>query len=272
MRLPVPPAFRLERDTSPADWIIRRLRPWGKDRVRLWSFLPDAFAAYARVLHPAYRRAGDRSRIRWSELAARNGVTLGPASGFAHVSGIKPQEQGSWDEAVPVEGTLEREQVSALAAILAPFTQSADRCWLASWDGWGTWRPGSSATLSFAADPPRRRFGLRGRIDRSSRRSVDEAGRLDRFIDSIPKIEIPHRAYFLFAAHLADVPSFEVGGGHQAPSIWWPADRAWCVVTEVDGYSTYVGGTTQCVATLLASDDLEAIEVPPDVPMDPGPY
>jgi hypothetical protein len=53
VNLPVPPDFEPAPDASPADWVVRRLKPWGKDRVRLWSFLPEGFERYARVLHPA---------------------------------------------------------------------------------------------------------------------------------------------------------------------------------------------------------------------------
>ena len=85
-------------------------------------------------------------------------------------------------------------------------------------------------------------------------------------------VKTQHREYFLLSSGLALVPSFEIMGWHQSPSIWWPEDRAWCVITEVDGYSTYVGGTASCVDAVIASSDLEAIEVTADVPMDPGPY
>jgi hypothetical protein len=49
----------------------------------------------------------------------------------------------------------------------------------------------------------------------------------------------------------------------QSPSIWWPDDRAWCVETEVDGMSTYVGGTSECIAELGAHNDLEVMTVEP---------
>lgn len=49
----------------------------------------------------------------------------------------------------------------------------------------------------------------------------------------------------------------------QSPSIWWPDDRAWCAQTEVDAMSTYVGGTIECIADLVARKDLEAMTVEP---------
>ncbi len=43
-------------------------------------------------------------------------------------------------------------------------------------------------------------------------------------------------------------------------------------MTEVDGYSTYVGGSRGAIADVTASRKLEAIEVPFDVHMDPECY
>jgi len=266
--LPVPSVFRLERDTSPADWFVAGLKPWDGDRVRIRSFVPDTFDAYARVLHPAHRVEGNLGTVRWSDLAARNGVTIGPSTGFREVSGVDPSDQHDWDDAVPNEGTLEGEQVEAIAQLLAPFTQTRERCWVASWEGWGSWGPGSSTTLTATlGGRKRRRIGWRRR--RALDRAVEES---QRKLNAIPRVVTQHRAYFLFTARLDDVSSFAVGGWDQAPSIWWPDDRAWSVATEVDGYSTYVGGTEAAVGALLDSDRVEAIAVTSDTPIDPGPY
>lgn len=45
----------------------------------------------------------------------------------------------------------------------------------------------------------------------------------------------------------------------QTPNIWWPSDRQWCVATEVDLDSTYVGGPAALIDSLLASPSLEAL-------------
>ena len=39
----------------------------------------------------------------------------------------------------------------------------------------------------------------------------------------------------------------------QSANLWWPADRAWCVVTDIDLTSTYVGGSAACIAELLGT-------------------
>jgi hypothetical protein len=46
------------------------------------------------------------------------------------------------------------------------------------------------------------------------------------------------------------------------PSLWWPADKRWCVGTDVDLMTTYVGGSSAAVESLLADDELEVLPVP----------
>ena len=50
----------------------------------------------------------------------------------------------------------------------------------------------------------------------------------------------------------------------QSANAWWPADRAWFVATDIDLMTTYVGGSAACIAELLATDGLEAAQVPAD--------
>ena len=78
----------------------------------------------------------------------------------------------------------------------------------------------------------------------------------------MPTLELPHRGYHVFSgpvdgAHTSfSVISFD----HQSANLWWPADHAWCVATEVDFAWTYIGGTRSCIAALLADPRLEAVE------------
>jgi hypothetical protein len=55
--------------------------------------------------------------------------------------------------------------------------------------------------------------------------------------------------------------SLEVGPSWQSPNLWWPDDRAWCVATEIDLMSTYVGGSHRCVRAVLDRPELEAAAV-----------
>jgi hypothetical protein len=80
--------------------------------------------------------------------------------------------------------------------------------------------------------------------------------------DLEPTLDLPHRRYHLFAGPIeAARTSYSViPFAHQSANLWWPADRAWCVATEVDFAWTYVGGTRAVVDALLADPRLDAIE------------
>jgi hypothetical protein len=59
----------------------------------------------------------------------------------------------------------------------------------------------------------------------------------------------PERAYLLAGGPVADaVPAWD----EQSPNLWWPEDRAWLVVSEIDFAWTYVGGSSGLIGDLLA--------------------
>ena len=113
-----------------------------------------------------------------------------------------------------------------LAAVLGRHTGTPQRCWFAVWDGSG---------------------GLPERVRRA------------------PGFTVPERRYHLLAGALSaadtsvlDAPCW------QTANLWWPDDRAWCVASEIDLNSTYLGVTEACAAELLAEPDLEAVRVSPE--------
>jgi hypothetical protein len=48
------------------------------------------------------------------------------------------------------------------------------------------------------------------------------------------------------------------------PSLWWPDDRAWCVATDIDLMSTYVGGSADAIQAILSNEQIEALTVRAD--------
>lgn len=130
----------------------------------------------------------------------------------------------------PDIGRLEMSALGPLLDVLAAFTPIDDECFHAMWEGWG-FLPAATS-------------------------------------DSAPRLEHPGRGYLLFRGPLRAALTM----GHwptpewflpQSPSIIWPADRSWCVATEVDFDSTLVGGTAGMVDALLADARLEAWRVAP---------
>jgi hypothetical protein len=66
------------------------------------------------------------------------------------------------------------------------------------------------------------------------------------------------RHYLVFRAPLDGLGEWFRWSG-EGPNYWWPNDRSWIVVTEIDGISTYVGGTRVCIDEVLATPFLEPL-------------
>ncbi len=120
-------------------------------------------------------------------------------------------------------GSLPVAVIPRLIDHLGPATTTPADCWFAVWEGFG----GSVVP-----------------------------GRLE------PKLDLPHRRYHLFGGPIEGaLTSFGVVPfHHQSANLWWPADHAWCVATEVDHAWTYVGGSRSCIASLLSDARLETVE------------
>ena len=74
-----------------------------------------------------------------------------------------------------------------------------------------------------------------------------------------PKLDLPHRRYHVFAGPIeAALTPFQERG--QSANLWWPSDHAWCVASEIDFMWTYIGGSRQCIDSILADSRLETIE------------
>ena len=241
-----------------AEWYAAALAGFGG---RVECVVPRGYAAYARILHPANRPDG--ARVPWAEVAAAIGTVLHPLAQFPSLAGRALYDERAaigWPGENPLEGTLDVDQLRALSRILSERTGTGDDCWLTVWEGWGNlpskwWR-------------------------------------------SAPRIRQPHRAFYLFRRPLHDVVDFsvvlhalreessssglltrladsrgsDVSTAHagppsppliQSPSQWWPADRSWCVATEIDFDSTLVGGTEALIADIIGDPGLEAFQVGP---------
>jgi hypothetical protein len=75
---------------------------------------------------------------------------------------------------------------------------------------------------------------------------------------------MPQRPMLLFSGSLSAATTSFGDLRHLGPSLWWPQDRAWCVATDVDLMSTYIGSTEVCVDALVNDQDLEAMTVSVD--------
>jgi hypothetical protein len=233
MDMRIPEGLELMTDLTAAAWVEERLALWPEGPgFPVRAVVPDIFEAYARVFHPAFRGGVP---VRWSEIAKEREKVVHPAMSFEGLMGSWAPAAG--DVEFPLE-ELREEECAALATALAGFTSSPGSCWCCLWDGYGFLTQRDS--------------------------------------DRIPKVEalrlrpdgLPTRRYLHFRGPLQAITNMRFGGEFQAPNIWWPDDRAWCVATEVDGYDTFVGGSRACIDTVLRSPRLESLEVRPDQRVD----
>jgi hypothetical protein len=227
-----------------ADWIADRLSPFGECVA---SVVPGGFEAYARVLHPAEASHGDHGRlVRWREVADWSGLPLRPDSQFHSIAlpPIRPAADAPWRSQGPSSGSLFPADAEALAEILRTWTTTPDNCWFCLWEGYG-W---DNIVLATRGEPSP---VLPDPIPETARQG--------------PRVHLPARDYLFYSgpveAVLATVP---LANSEQTPNLWWPADRTWCVASEIDLAWTYVGGPADMIERVLASEDIEALPAEPE--------
>lgn len=148
---------------------------------------------------------------------------LGPLDRLAR-SPVPPERTAVTAAGTPLHGELASEDQDRLLPILAEHTSTALRCWFCVWDGYG---------------PP-----------------VNPPGG--------PAVPLPtvrgslERRYYLYAGQLGEVMQLSL-----PPSVWWPADHAWCLASDVDLAWTYIGGPAGLADQLLADPFLEVMPADP---------
>ena len=145
----------------------------------------------------------------------------------------------------------------ALVEVLSGHTNTTDNCWFCLWDGYGGLTPGSAAYLGA------------GVAERAAR-EASESERLQAQYAEAPRVKTEGRDYILFSGGLDAADTFIKYPDNQSLNIWWPGDRAWCVATEIDLQSTYVGGSAACIEAVLDHPALEAFPVRPEDRVDFG--
>ncbi len=218
---------------APASWLVEKVLTFAET---VTSLVPDGFEAYARVLHPATTGYPDETPVTWTEIAASTGRRVHAEVQWPHVaftSEIRdinelqhPPAGAPW-ESPPEEGSLDLADARTLLDVLHEHTGTLDRCWFGFWEGCG---------------------GMRADIMRG------------------PRFELPSRGYFLLEGRIDAITESAYAEEHyryQSASLWWPDDQAWCVATDVDLESTYIGGSRECVDQLLEDGRLEALPTEP---------
>jgi hypothetical protein len=239
----------------------------------------DAAAAFGTELH---------GLAQWGSLVRAHGDEPDP-NGWQQVNA-----PDGWQFDAPQEGQVDAAVLSAVADVLAQHTTTPDDGYVALWEGWGGlvgamgWGP-SRAFFTFSeggdetTDAAAARHGeflahsARDQFENPFGKPSWQPGILPDDVSKGPRLRLPDRDHVLFrggVAELADprwqenVPwrdrvveerGFPVDA--VSPSLVWPADRAWVLVSEVDYDSTIVAGTNTVVRALCADPRLEALPI-----------
>lgn len=240
-----------------------------------WSDAADAFGT---TMH------GD---AQWGALVAKSGGEWDP-NGWQQT-----QSSDGWQYDAPPEGQLAIAPLAALVQIAALHTSTPDEGFIALWEGWGGVTGGmgygpSRALITITGDDDVKdattlrhdeflSTSTRDVFNNAFRAPTWQPGALSDEISRGPRFALPNRDHVLFRAaptELADPdwvlsapwrdPAMEVHGfpaSAESPSIVWPDDRAWVIVSEIDWDSTIVAGSPDLVRALCTDPRLEALPI-----------
>lgn len=209
--------------------------PWpdADGGVRVGSVVPTGFEAYARIFHPVelfepFNGRQAGDRMRWSDFAAATGRVAHPTMEWHRIISPAP---GSDRERFDHGEPAEGEMPEEDLRMLAGILREFTSTPELCWFClWDGWG------------------------------GISEPG---------PIVRLPQREYVLSQGPIEAVTSFDFDQhGWRPPNIWWPDDRAWCVASEIDLKATYVGGSRECVESLLGSGELEVMETSPQARVD----
>ncbi|WP_047523976.1 hypothetical protein [Microbacterium sp. ZOR0019] len=231
--------------------------------------------------------------VTWAQTAAAFGTVLHPLAQWQRI--VRTPAGGDWgvriapdgrEFSAPIEGELDPDLLAAVAEHLADHTQTPDAGVSALWEGRGgllgfVGMSPSRAFLTFSDDPNHQAM-----LDRSTkdpfnnvfRKPTWQEGILSREISEGPRLQLTDRGHVLFSAapsafadpdwilhvpwrdHAAEEHGFLLSA--QSPSMLWPEDRSWVLVSEVDFDSTIVAGSSALIDAICADERLEALPIP----------
>jgi hypothetical protein len=243
--------LRVVDDVSPADWIAPRLS--GRFGA-VGLTVPRGYPAYARICHPATNTAGEPAT--WSQVAEATGRRPHALMQWHALVGSPDylNVRGSlWDGGNPSRGNLAYRALTVLCDRLAEDAGDEPDCYFCLWEGYDGLATYGWLETTLA---PYSEVNARNRHIFTS----DELSR--------PRVHLPGRDYVVLAGPLRN--ALRIGSfaadlfWPQSPNLFWPAERAWCVASEIDFDSTLVGGSLQLVDALLHTPELDAWPVTAD--------
>ena len=277
--------FTPAEDAEPADWLVERLTDFA---VNVLSVVPSGFEAYARVFHPASKvtctadmaQESTSEPLRWADVAELTGRTAHRLMQWASIQGSHSAlndytklKAGDVYIEPPEEGSLPLELAQTLWPILEPHTKTSAMCFFAIWEGFGG-LPNFIREAPAFEIPDRRFYLFRAplqTIEQSFYTGVtyDDTAGGGIGVTIANGSEIPSPAELQKLLSSTEVQEqlralhAEMPVTYQSANLWWPEDRAWCVHTEIDLNTTYIGGSQRLIDAILASEKLEAYQLEP---------
>ncbi|KQZ23840.1 hypothetical protein ASD43_05325 [Microbacterium sp. Root553] len=231
--------------------------------------------------------------VTWAETASAFDTTLHPLAQWQRI--VRTPTDGDWNLRLspdgreftgPMEGEIAPETLSIIASHLVSHTTTPDAGLAALWAGRGDLvgflgHSPSRGFLTFSDDPNHQAMldrSIHDPLNNSFRKPTWQEGILSREISEGPRFHLPGRDHVLFRGAISDftrpdwvlhVPWRDLPGEEhgfppaaQTPSILWPDDRAWILVSEIDYDSTIVAGSGALIAAICADERLEAFPIP----------
>ncbi|MGL3150023.1 hypothetical protein ACSS7Z_06630 [Microbacterium sp. A82] len=251
-----------------------------------WNRMPDAEHARLSELFVD-------APASWAGTADAFGTTMHALAQWQRL--VKTPPDGDWRTRIapdgreftsPFEGEIPPTLLAAIARHLIVHTSTPDAGFAAIWEGWGGFvghfgETSSRAFLEFTDDPAHAQVlqqSFHDRFNNPFRKAKWQPGIVSDEISQGQRLSLPSRDHVLFSAAPAvfadpdwvlgvpwrDRPAEEHGFAPEAqhPSILWPADRAWVMVSEIDYDSTIVAGSAALIQALCADAALEALPIP----------
>lgn len=239
---------------SAGAWIEPRL---GGEFGAVTHHVPKGYEAYARVFHPASDSGGNP--VRWAEVAERlSSAAHREMQWYALVGCSDPDDfsDSKWVGLDPLLGEMDPPTLDALCKILAAHTSDVANCLLGLCviEGWEE---------SFTADELRQPF-LKLPHGGDHIVLTGPLAAVDQIVYDASELGV---SLGFVVAHAGDGPPPEPDPSdfiwRTSPNLIWPADWAWFVASEVDFYSTLVGGSAELIKAIVESSDLEAWQMEP---------
>ena len=146
--------------------------------------------------------------------------------------------------------------------VLAQHTTMPDDCFFCLWEGWGS------------AIDGRDLLRVANIGTRTVTRGPAMAPAFDQSVLDGPRVQIPHRNYYLFRGPLRDFGDWGTADylpgrprtDMPNPAFIWPADRSWCLANDVDPHWAGIGASTAAIDELLRAPGINITRANPTEP------